>query len=409
MRSDTHSYVPAFDGLRGIAVLPVVMLHVGVDSLPQGALLVQLTRGWYGVDLFFVLSGFLITRVLLAELDETGTIGIARFYQRRVLRLGPAYLSMLLAVLVGAAIFDSPALQRVPRVLPSLVTYTYNYQIAAGGPHFDVLVIIWSLCVEEQFYLLWPWILRWLGARRGLHFCIAAVAALSTYRTLLYTLSNWGHLRHPTPASSIWIYFATDTRIGVIMIGCAAALLLHHHGARRLWHWMRTARFFPALAFAATCACVFFVTGGYPSSASWRSATLGYSLAACAVAVLLAAILAQPRSPVARILSWDPLVSLGAISYGVYLFHSPIAWLVLRAVDIAGWSGLSHQPLARFSVALLLVVAITSTVASLHFRYVERPVMSLRSHWRSEAPPETAVTASSAGEPAAPLATEAAD
>ena len=390
-------------------MLPVIMLHVGVDSLPHGPLLVQLTRGWYGVDLFFVLSGFLITRVLLAELDETGTIGIARFYQRRFLRLGPAYVSMLLAVLLGAAIFDYSALQRVPRVLPSLVTYTYNYQIAAGGPHFDLLVIIWSLCVEEQFYLLWPWILRWMGARRGLHFCIAAVASLSAYRTLLYTLANWGHLAHPSPASSIWIYFATDTRIGVIMVGCAAALLLHGQNARRLWDWMRNARFFPALALAGMCACVFFVTGGRPSSASWRSATLGYPVAGCAVAILLAAILAQPASPVARILSWRPLVSLGAISYGVYLFHSPIAWLVLRAVDAAGWSGLSHQPLARFSIALLLVVAITSAVASLHFRYVERRFMSMRSHWRSQPRQTAAAIDSNAAESSTPFAAEAAE
>jgi peptidoglycan/LPS O-acetylase OafA/YrhL len=387
-------------------VLPVLMLHVGVNSLPQSDLLLELTRGWYGVDLFFVLSGFLITRILLAELDETGTIGIARFYQRRVLRLGPAYVSMLLAVLVGAAIFDQPALQRVPRVLPSIVTYTYNYQIAAGGEHFDVLVIIWSLCVEEQFYLLWPWILRRTGARRGLWFCVSAVAALSMYRTLLYILANWGHLRHPSPASSIWIYFATDTRIGVIMIGCAAALLLHDKGARRAWHWMRNARFFPALALAATCLCVVFVTGGRPSSASWRSATLGYSLAGCMVAVLLAAILAQPLSPIARILSWRPLVSLGAISYGVYLFHSPIAWLVLRSANDAGWLGLSHHPVARFSIAVVLVFALTSTVASLHYRYVERRFMSLRSHWRSQ--PAAAAASQIAGAPS-PAAAKAAD
>ena len=93
-----HAYVPAFDGLRGVAILPVLLLHVGASVLPSGPLLSQLTRGWYGVDLFFVLSGFLITWILQGEIAATGTIDLKRFYGRRFLRLGPAYLSMLTAV-----------------------------------------------------------------------------------------------------------------------------------------------------------------------------------------------------------------------------------------------------------------------------------------------------------------------
>jgi peptidoglycan/LPS O-acetylase OafA/YrhL len=190
MRGDRHNYIPAFDGLRAIAVLPVVPLHVGVSTLPNSHLLYELTRGWFGVDLFFVLSGFLITWILLAELDDTGTIDIKRFYSRRFLRLGPAYASMLMAMLIGAAIFEPLALTRVPRVLPAIITYTYNYQIAAGGSHVDGLVVVWSLWVEEQFYLVWPWILRRMGARRGLSFCMIAVAITTTYRTGLYLFLN---------------------------------------------------------------------------------------------------------------------------------------------------------------------------------------------------------------------------
>jgi len=356
---------------------------VGVNSLPSCDLLRELTRGWYGVDLFFMLSGFLITRILLGELEATGSLDIGRFYKRRVLRLGPAYVTMLVAVLAGAIIFDRSALARVPQVLPALATYTYNYQLAARGPHFDVLVVVWSLCVEEQFYLVWPWLLRYLHARRALWFCAGATILLCTYRTGLYALLNWGHLDNPSPASAIWIYFASDTRIGVILVGCTAALLLNHPNSRRLWASLRHARWLPSLAVAVLCVCVFFVTGGRPSSASWRSATFGYSLGACTVTVLILALLAQPSSAVTRALSWQPLVSLGKVSYGVYLFHTLIAWLLLRAAHSAGFVQAGGSPLIIFTIAAPLVLIGTWIVAWLHYRFVERRFMAMRDRPRS--------------------------
>jgi peptidoglycan/LPS O-acetylase OafA/YrhL len=132
---------------------------------------------------------------------------------------------MLTAVLVGALLLNRPEVKAIPRILPALLTYTYNYQIAVGGTHFDITVVLWSLCVEEQFYLLWPTVLRWLGMKRALLFCLIAIVTLTTYRIGLYSWLNWGHLSTPTPDSSVWIYFATDTRIGVILLGCAAAFV----------------------------------------------------------------------------------------------------------------------------------------------------------------------------------------
>ena len=374
MSPDRHSYVPAFDGLRGIAILPVILLHVGVDTLPNGSLLFQLSRGWYGVDLFFVLSGFLITRILVTEMDATGTIDLPRFYGRRFLRLTPAYVSMLTTVLIGAVIFAPPELQQVPKVLPALVTYTYNYQIAAGAAQIGVLTVIWSLCVEEQFYLVWPWILRRLGARRALWFCLAAVAALSVYRIALYALLNLGHMTDPTPKSAIWIYFATDTRIGVIFVGCAAALSLRERVARRFWASMRESRHLPTLAAVAACLAAAFVTGAYPSSASWRSATFGYTLASFTTAALIGAVFVRPSSGAARALAWRPLVSLGKISYGAYLFHPAIAWLLLRIDAFGSVRGRA----SRFMVASLAVMAITWIVAALHYEYVEKWFLARR-------------------------------
>lgn len=412
MERERHTYVPAFDGLRAVAIVPVVLLHVGVASLPNGPLLSQLSRGWYGVDLFFVLSGFLITWILLAEIDTSGTIDLQRFYGRRFLRLAPAYMTTLIAVLLGTILLDRPAVQSVPRVAPSLLTYTYNYQIALGGPHVDVLVIVWSLCVEEQFYLVWPWVLRRLGTRRGLWFCILAVLGLTLYRTGLYAWFNWGHLDAPSTASANRIYFSTDTRVGVILVGCVLALSLKNDRARHFWEWTRRSMIFPALAVAFACAAVLFVTGGVPSSASWRSATFGYTLGAIATATLVAAVFVQPQSFVARALSWEPLVAIGRISYGAYLFHLAIVWVVLHALRPNLWTtvasrmsdpalgaalpvsqatvvplsgamtwvsaAIDSRPEARFAIAAVLVLVLTSMIASAHYRHVEKRFLALR-------------------------------
>jgi peptidoglycan/LPS O-acetylase OafA/YrhL len=186
---------------------------------------------------------------------------------------------MLTAVLIGAAVLEPGKLREVPRVLPSILTGTYNYQIACGGPHFDVLVVIWSLCVEAQFYLLWPWVLRRLHSKRSLRLCAGAIAAFSAYRACLYAFLNWGHLGHPGSISTTWIYFATDTRLDVILIGCAAALSLKDRSIVPVWR-MRQRRIFSWIALAAACACVRFVTGGarprrrgeaQPSVTPWRA------------------------------------------------------------------------------------------------------------------------------------------
>jgi peptidoglycan/LPS O-acetylase OafA/YrhL len=378
---DRHNYVPAFDGLRGIAVVPIVLLHVGASVLPDNRLLRELTRGWYGVDLFFVLSGFLITRILLAEIEKTGTISVGRFYYRRFLRLMPAYVTMLTTVLVGAAIFDPGEIRRVPLVLPSLMTGTYNYEIASGAANFGVLVVIWSLCVEAQFYFLWPWVLRRIDLRRGLRWCLSAIALLTVYRIGLYAFLNWGHLGRPTPMSVIWIYFSTGTRIPVILIGCAAAFSLTDRTLAPFWRRMRELRHFSWIALIAAAICIIFVTGGIPSSASWRSATFGYTLAGLTTAALLVAVFLQPGSAVARLLSFGPLVSLGTVSYGVYLFHLPIVRLLLDLGRRIPWPHAVltlSTPTVRYLAVVIAVMTITWLCAALHYRYVEQRVLRLR-------------------------------
>lgn len=419
--SSHHHYVPAFDGLRALAIIPVILLHVSVVTLQPGWLRHQLARGWYGVDLFFVLSGFLITWLLTEEMDATGTVALSRFYSRRFLRLGPAYLSTLLVLLVGTALVSPGTLAKVPRVAPALLTYTYNYQLAFGGPHFDLIVVVWSLCVEEQFYLVWPWILRRLGINRALYFCAIAVLSLAMYRVGLYGWYNWGHLTTPAPASGIRIYFSTGTRIGVILVGCMAALSLRHRWTRGLWEWMRQSKLLPYAAAATALVCILWVTGGRPSGASVRSATIGYTIGALAVAGLIVALFIRSNSILARFLSWRPLVALGKVSYGMYLFHLAIAWTVYRLLRPALWSHVASQmskpsvvgtalpvskatvvpvsdalhtastvltndSLLKFGVVFVTVTIGAFVMAWLHFQFVERKFMKLRPRVSFRAP-----------------------
>jgi peptidoglycan/LPS O-acetylase OafA/YrhL len=407
IRSRPH-YVPAFDGLRALAILPVILLHVSVLGLQPSWLRQQLMRGWYGVDLFFVLSGFLITWLLIEEIEATGTIALQRFYFRRFLRLGPAYISMLLVLLAGTALLDQGALNKVTSVAPALLTYTYNYQLALQGPHVDLIVIVWSLCVEEHFYLVWPWILRKLGISRAFYFAAIAVLVLAIYRTVLYTWMNWGHFASPSPASKIRIYFSTDTRIDVIMVGCLVALSLRHERTRKLWERSQRWWFFPYLATLVAVISVAWITGGRSSSASLRSATLGYTFGALTVAAVIIAILARPESKLAKALSWSPLVSVGKVSYGMYLFHLALAQTILQLLDPGTWfsaasragleptasltgysvgtfetfasasRSLSNHPLIYFAVASISVGLTAFVVAWLHYRFVERKFMALR-------------------------------
>jgi len=168
---------------------------------------------------------------------------------------------------------------------------------------------------------------------------------------------------------------------------------------------MRESRWIPEAFAVLTGLCVAFVTGGTPSSASWRSATFGYTLEACATAALISAVFIQPSSIAARALSWRPLTGLGRISYGVYLFHAPIAWLALRfitpetltrmrsiLVDMAhgafvppsSASGYLQSPammnptVMRFAIVSAIVLIASSIVAGLHFRYVERRFLAMR-------------------------------
>jgi peptidoglycan/LPS O-acetylase OafA/YrhL len=360
-------YVPAFDGLRALCISAVLMRHV--KTIPQLQWIE--TRGWYGVDVFFVLSGFLITWILAGELDADGTIRVSRFYLRRALRLQPAFFSALLCTLVFQALFDSGGLNGTLHDLPYLLSYTFNFAMAFGIARRTPIVVAWSLCIEEQFYLIWPLVLRLLGVRRGLWFAISAVVGVGVIRTILYAWLNRGHFYVPSASSYGFLYYFTLTRVDTIFAGCALALALKEPRIGNKLRTIASSLWYPGAA--SLCAIVLIYWGtGSGEGGGWRGLTLGGTVMAISVAGVVLALFVRADSVISRVLSTKPLVFVGRISYGIYLFHV-LTWRVLRPHFDAPTSG----PAVR-ALALPVVLALSIFVAWLHYRYVEDYFLSIR-------------------------------
>jgi peptidoglycan/LPS O-acetylase OafA/YrhL len=341
-------YQPALDGVRALAVTAVLIFHARPDWLPGGFL---------GVDAFFVLSGFLITGLLLAEADHTATIRLAAFWGRRARRLLPALLLVLVTVAVAARYLrppqDWPALR-----LDALAAlgYAANWRmIFHGGDYFartapaSLLQHTWSLSIEEQFYLLWPLLvaaaLRWRHHRRTLlTICATGTAAAAILSALLY---------HPG-ADPARVYYGTDTRAGALLTGCALAVALTGRTLRPTRR-LTTAATIAALALAAA------LTLAHGQS-PWLYRG-GLTAAALAVAVAVAHLLAAPGSYPALLLSLPPVVWIGRISYGLYLWH----WPLFAALN-AEHTGLTGTPLFALRITTTLAVAAAS------YHLVEQPI-----------------------------------
>jgi len=368
------SYQPAFDGLRAICITAVIAFHVGSWDRPW---LNDLTnRGWVGVDVFFVLSGFLITWIVVAELEHSGTFNLPRFYFRRALRLQPAFFSGLIVFSLLLFFFHRAHFFSVVDNLPYFLTYTLNFALAFGLCALPPYGVAWSLCIEEQFYLCWPWTLRKFGTRRCLRIALAIATIALIHRCLVFARLNPAHLTTPSQRSIDRVYYGFDTRIDTILIGCAAALALSEPIAQALFRRLRDWRWFSASACGLAIVAVAWATAGSTiNGCGWRAATLGFTLIAAATALFVIGLLLQPRSWPARILSCSPLVFVGKISYGIYLFHDPVWRMVAELMHLRSEAvGTVPQEV----IAIVAVWAISVGVAWLHYRFVETRFLALR-------------------------------
>ena len=329
-----------------MAVALVLISHGGIAGL-QG--------GFIGVDVFFVLSGFLITSLLLDELDFTGRIDLPGFWRRRAKRLLPALVVMVLAVAGASALFAPDAVVRLRDDAVAAFAWVANWNfIAAKTDYFtqggtpSPLQHTWSLGVEEQYYLIWPLLLVALAAvlaavarrrhrlvmQNRVHlavFSLAAAGAVGSAVLCVVLASDVALDR---------VYFGTDTRAQALLVGAAAsALLVRDWPALTAGHFVvrsrglkRVARVLPVLGLAGLAAGAHYATG---SPAEFGHGMLLLT-AVAAVAVIAPVALVQD-GVVAKLLAWRPLVWLGTISYGVYLWHWPV-FLVLNG-ERTGWTG----------------------------------------------------------------------
>jgi peptidoglycan/LPS O-acetylase OafA/YrhL len=381
-RDATQSgHVPALDGVRGIAVVLVILYHTmsglgdpaTLHLLPgfDAAVFRLAMSAWSGVDLFFVLSGFLITGILV---DSRGRPGYFRnFMMRRALRILPlyaAFLVIVLAVLPALGIIEASRVAEPRRNLPWLATMLQNVLIARDGwAAVPEVGHLWSIAIEEQFYLAWPLVVALVAPARLRWLLVALVVTAPVVRIVASAAG----------VTPVGIYVLTVTRWDALGVGALLAVALRTFSR-------------PALSrrLVAVAACVSAV--GLATIFARREALMftdgamrlaGFSgLAAVSGWLVLTAATAAPGTPAARTLGSAPLRFFGKYSYSIYLFHQT----VFHVVRDAGWDNGALAPVAGSLVPaavarMLVVTALTSAVALLTWHAIERPALRLKRYF----------------------------
>lgn len=349
--------VNALDGARGFFVSLVLLYHFGVTAL---------VGGWVGINHFFVFSAYLIGRLLGSERTRTGKVDVRQFYLRRLRRIMPAVLVLLTAVSIYGFAFADPYRRReIGGDVLATLGFVQNWHLIArddfyfeqvGNP--SLLRHMWTLAVEEQFYILVPVLVLALfaiGAKRWMRVAISA--------TLAVAAAAWGASVAAQPGVSFSrLYYGTDTRAAALFVGVALAFLMGRGVDGRL----------PVIGrrnVLAVLGCAGFVATLIPffvvdQTSTWLFSSGGILLLALAAGALII-MLADPRPmPLKRFFSWMPFVHLGRMTLGLYLYHWPIhVWT--RGL-------LEGAPLA---LSVLVQAVLTVTAATLSFRFLEVPIV----------------------------------
>jgi peptidoglycan/LPS O-acetylase OafA/YrhL len=357
------------DGLRGLAMLGVIFCHLSIFTI-----------GWIGLPSFFVLSGFLITRVLLNDRAESDSLRsyFGRFYLRRSLRVFPIYYIYLL--LLTLAVLTVPSLARLQGELPWAWAYLYNFRMIASDEHSRLLGHLWSLSVEEQFYLLWPWLIAFAPRRLIPVVCLVLVGMGPLLRewifsSLLPALGFSGH------RLTIYTYIFTISHLDAFALG---ALINFVHW--RPHTWQITALIGAALAVG------FAVNGSYGMntlSLGWplfmpnaQQYAWGYTIINLIWFAVICAILTG--GPIKRFFCRPVLDYLGKRSYSTYLLHFPLLAIMQPLLSIA-IDVLGRIPgTLAFAVPYLAVVIL---VSDLTYRHIEVPINSLKDRFHASRKP----------------------
>ena len=359
------------DGLRGIAVIVVVLYHAGIWQIPGGFL---------GVDIFFVLSGFLITSLLLDEVTRTKTLDRANFYLRRLRRIMPALISILIFAVIAAAVWAPDAAYGVRRDLPWALTSVLNWSYLFFNQSYFVnisrpplLQHLWSLSIEEQYYAVWPLVVlgcvkaKWLrGHFRSAIFVIAGLGAVASTLWM-----RWLSIKHgfPVPHDPSRVYFGTDTHAMGLLVGSALAAAVRPEKFNlKITPDKKTA--LNALALFSIAGLFYYIMRiGELDESLFRSGFLIVSL--LTAGLILASI--HPGLIWGRVLDVSLLRWFGRRSYGIYLWHWPIFMLTRPGVDV-NWP----EP-----VVLGTRITLVLLISAISYRYLEIPIRNggLKKTW----------------------------
>jgi peptidoglycan/LPS O-acetylase OafA/YrhL len=347
--------IPSLDGLRALSIALVLCAHLsGTAGSPHLPGHLMAGAAVLGVRVFFVISGFLITSLLLAEIARTGTVSVRHFYLRRTLRIFPPFYVYVAAIAIAGAL-GWVALRDFD--ILAAVTYTTNY-------HHDrswYLGHAWSLAVEEQFYLLWPFLIKYLGVRRGARVALATIIAAPLLRTALL-------IGAPSFRPGIGETFPTVA--DAIATGCLLACIRGRLDASpRLLAFLSGPAFWVVPAVAVACAFV-------PSAKA--DALLGQTITNLGIAIAIERFVRFPTTAFARVLNARPIVFVGVLSYSLYLWQQPFLN--------------RHTPIWLTAFPVNIVLAFAAALVS--YTLVERPALRLRARieawWRA---PRTAAPA----------------
>jgi len=348
------SNIPSLDGLRAISVTLVILLHKGVPYVPNV----------HGVLTFFVLSGFLITWLLLNESERTGTVSIRNFYLRRALRIFPAFYVFWFLSL-GFRLLTHGSLSHAGWIDYGMAFF-YISDYRHTPAHMQPLIgHTWSLSVEEKFYLIWP--LTFLLFQRDLRkltwILIAVIGAVYIYRNILFFGFHVGEGH---------LHFSFDSRADHLFIGCLLAILLKREALDGFWSAIISQPWMPVITLALLIGSIAL---GFRYRYPYKYA-VGFSLDAILIAIFLVQVVALAGSPLWSWLNWPSVRFIGRISYPLYLYHT-------FATELTQY--LFHGFKVRFTAPAGVLVGVL--IASGSYFVVEKPFLRLKSRMqRMEAP-----------------------
>ena len=359
------SYFPSLNGIRAICALMVIKIHVHWSFSDGGTGL--LDRGFLGVDMFFIISGFLIVTLLLRERDARGRIDLKQFYIRRTLRIFPIYyllIGFLFVLAVATYGHSTKTWDAYKWSFPVFLLYLQDFIPVFMG----VLYHTWSLAMEEQFYLVWPSIEKFLRRAWIVPLLVVLIVVMEmcnfdVFKPFIVDLYGPDGWRRP-------IFLIT---FAPILLGVLAAHALHDPRTGRAIASVLGNRWMPPLFMAlALLICEFTPTlRGLPYAC----------LHLCFCLALLAMVI-NPRGVFSRVLQSRPLFYLGSISYGIYLYHTMVIWAFERLAESRHWH---PAPWLQFVVVAVVAIAI----AGVSFKYFETPLMRRRQHAKAVLPAAT--------------------